>query len=82
MWETVSTQETGVRSLGQEDTWRREWQSTPVFLPGKSHEQRSLADCSPWVCKRVRYDLANKQQQNSNSPAMTKNLKWPGLKFL
>ena len=24
--------------------WRREWQSTPVFLPGESHEQRSLAD--------------------------------------
>ena len=23
--------------------WRREWQHTPVFLPGKSHEQRSLA---------------------------------------
>ena len=23
--------------------WRRKWQPTPVFLPGKSHEQRSLA---------------------------------------
>ena len=22
---------------------RRTWQSTPVFLPGKSHEERSLA---------------------------------------
>ena len=31
--------------------WRREWQPTPVFLPGKSHGQRSLAGCSPWVCK-------------------------------
>ena len=28
--------------------WRRKWQSTPVFLPGKSHEQRSLAGYSPW----------------------------------
>ena len=28
--------------------WRREWQSTPVFLPGKSHGQRSLAGNSPW----------------------------------
>ena len=27
--------------------WRREWQPTPVFLPGKSHEQRSLAGYSP-----------------------------------
>ena len=25
---------------------RRQWQPTPVFLPGKSHEQRSLADYS------------------------------------
>ena len=30
---------------------RRKWQPTPVFLPGKSHEQRSLASCSPWVTK-------------------------------
>ena len=22
--------------------WRRKWQPTPVFLPGKSHGQRSL----------------------------------------
>ena len=28
--------------------WRRKWQPTPVFLPGKSHGQRSLAGCSPW----------------------------------
>ena len=27
--------------------WRREWQPTPIFLPGKSHGQRSLAGCSP-----------------------------------
>ena len=27
--------------------WRREWQPTLVFLPEESHEQRSLADCSP-----------------------------------
>ena len=26
--------------------WRREWQPTPVFLPGKSHEKRSLVDYS------------------------------------
>ena len=28
--------------------WRRKWQPTPVFLPGKSHGQRSLADYNPW----------------------------------
>ena len=28
--------------------WRREWQPSPVFLPGKLHGQRSLAGYSPW----------------------------------
>ena len=28
--------------------WRRKWQPTPVFLPGKSHRQRSLVGYSPW----------------------------------
>ena len=28
--------------------WRRNWQPTPVFLPGKSHGQRSLAGYSPY----------------------------------
>ena len=27
--------------------WRRAWQPTPVFLPGDSHEQRSLIGNSP-----------------------------------
>ena len=27
--------------------WRGKWQSTPVFLPGKSHGQRSLVGYSP-----------------------------------
>ena len=30
--------------------WRRKWQPTPVFLPGKSHGQKSLAGYSPWGC--------------------------------
>ena len=25
--------------------WRRKWQPTPTFLPGKFHEQRSLVGC-------------------------------------
>ena len=28
--------------------WRRVWQSTPIFLPGKFHGQRSLVGYSPW----------------------------------
>ena len=43
--------------------WRRKWQPSPVFLPGKSHEQRSLLGSSPWGHKRVRYYLATEQQQ-------------------
>ena len=27
--------------------WKRVWQSIPVFLPGKSHRQRSLVGYSP-----------------------------------
>ena len=30
---------------------RRQWQPTPVLLPGKSHGWRSLVGCSPWVAK-------------------------------
>ena len=36
---------------------------TPIFLPGKSHGQRSPVGYSPWGCKRVGRDLATKQQQ-------------------
>ena len=43
-------------------SWRRKWQPTPVFLPGKVNGQKSLAGCSPWeymtehVCTRVEGD--------------------------
>ena len=33
--------------------WRRSWQPTPVFLPGESHGQRSLAGYSPWGHKEL-----------------------------
>jgi len=47
MWNTK------VRSLGQEDPWRREWLPTPIFLPGKSHGQRDLAGYNPWDGKEL-----------------------------
>ena len=28
--------------------WRRQWQPTPVFLPGESHGQGSLVGCRLW----------------------------------
>ena len=33
--------------------WRRAWQSTPVFLPGESYGQRSLAGYDPWGHKQT-----------------------------
>ena len=33
--------------------WRRKWQPTPVFSPGKFHGQRSLAGYNPWSHKVV-----------------------------
>ena len=33
----------GIRKI----PWRRAWQPTPVFLPGESHGQRSLAGYGP-----------------------------------
>ena len=36
-----------------------------IFLPGKSHGQRSLTHYSPWGHKRVRHDLATKQRQQN-----------------
>ena len=33
--------------------WKRQWLPTPVFLPGESHEQRTLVGYSPWDCKQL-----------------------------
>ena len=46
-----SVRETWVRFLVQKIPWRRKWQPTPVFLPGKSHGWRSLAGYILWVAK-------------------------------
>ena len=40
-------QETRVRSLSWEDPLAKEWQPTPVLLPGESQGQRSLVGYSP-----------------------------------
>ena len=45
MWETW------VRLLGWKDPWRKEWLTSPVFLPGEFHGQRGLAGYSPWGLK-------------------------------
>ena len=44
--------------------WRRKWQHIPVFLPEKSHGQRSLVGYGPQDHKRVGYNLVTKQQMS------------------
>ena len=43
---------------------RRKQQLTPIFLPGKSHGQRSLVGYRTWGCKRAGHNLVTKQQQH------------------
>ena len=46
-----ATGDTGSVPVVRKIPWRRKWQPTPVFLPGKSHGQRSLVGYnvrSPW----------------------------------
>ena len=55
--------ETQVRSLGQEDPLEKEMATHSVFLPGESHEQRSLVGCSPWGRKES--DTTERLNNNS-----------------
>ena len=74
--------------------WRRKWQPTPMFLPGKSHGQRSLAGYSPQGHKRVRHNLAT-EHHHQISPYIyqltlplycqscsTLYLSWDHIKFI
>ena len=59
-----AVRETQVRSLGQEDPWRRKWPPTPVLLPRKSHAWRSL-----WATAYGRlqvYEVAKSRTRLSN----------------
>ena len=42
---------------------RWKWQPTPLFLPVKTHGQRSLWSYNPWDHKRIGHNLLTKQQQ-------------------
>ena len=53
--------------------WRREWQPTPVFLPGESHGQGSLVGYSPWGCK----ELNTVEQLSNNNEQLTTWSSWP-----
>ena len=51
--------------LGLGKPWSRKWQPNPVFLPGKSQEQRSLAGYSPWGLKQLDMTLWTGKSQFS-----------------
>ena len=58
-------QEMWVQSLDRTIPWRKKWQPTPVFWPGKSHGQRSLGRLRYMGVPRVGHDLVTKQQQQA-----------------
>ena len=52
---------------GQGEKRRRQWQPTPVLLPGKSHGWRSLVGCSPQGCTESDTTEATQQQQQQGT---------------
>ena len=40
-----------IQQITKDPLWRRKWQPTPEFLPGKFHGQKSLVGYSSWHCK-------------------------------
>ena len=46
--------------------WRRQWQPTPVFLPGESQRRGSLVGCCLWGRTESDMTEATKQQQQCN----------------
>jgi len=57
-------------SISREDPPEKETEPTPIFLPGKSHGQRSLVGYSSCVCKEL----------NTNSDQTPTTTKLRGLK--
>ena len=43
-----------------------------MFLPGKSHEQRSLVGYSPWGHRRARHNLETKEKHTVKYTARTR----------
>ena len=55
--------------------WKRAWQPTPVFLPGESHGQKSLAGYSPWGHNELdtTEQLSKQSDRNFRVLCQTKN---------
>ena len=57
--------------------WRRKWQPTPVFLPGKSHRQKNLRGYSPGDHKES--DTTYRVNKNNFSSFYTSAFLGPGI---
>ena len=57
----------GFKPWVRKNPWGSKWQPTPIFLPKKSHGQRSLVGYSPCDLKRVRHNLATKQEAKNEA---------------
>ena len=53
LWRRIMKKQLKIRKT----SWNRKWPPTPIFLPGKFHDHRSLAIYSPWG-HRVKHDWA------------------------
>ena len=59
--------------------WRRQWQPSPVILPGKSHGQRSLVGYSPWgrkesdTTQRLHFRVSLVAKRLKHLPASARN---------
>ena len=55
--------------------WRRKWQPTLVFLPGKSHGQRRLGGYSPWGHKES--GTTEQLESENKSRSVVSDSLWP-----
>ena len=83
------TWERGFNSWVGKMPWRKAWQPTPVFLPGESHAQRSLAGYSRWGCNESDTTEGLSRIQYTSTPAFFTALEGnpepqeaPGLKMV
>ena len=75
---TQETERLGFDLWVRKISWRTAWQPTPVFLPGESHEQRSLAGYSLWGCKQSDTTEGTEHTHTHTSVKITEKRGFPG----
>ena len=59
--------------------WRKAQKLNPVFLPGESHGQRSLAGYSPWGCRESNMTEATQHAHMHANSSLKGNIEIPVL---